>query len=1002
MIDLREDDPGQLDDGFDPDAVHSWTSTLGDARSAEADWSGDRIAFSLPHGDPTIDWGSDPEATLGRDRDASAGPASPRVHKGFPDVGSTLAGFKLVSELGRGSFARVYLAEQANLGGRPVALKVSPAEVDESRALARLQHTHIVPIHSVHDDPETGLRLLCMPYFGGATLAQVLEFAGASRPTQATGRSLVEALDVVGTRPDPSPASISRRSIAPVGSSTARSRPGFLSRLARARPSILGASTDAPAEPARTATEPTVGAEAAGLNLPNLVFLRAATYVRAAAWIAARLAEGLDHAHARGLLHRDIKPSNVLIAADGTPMLLDFNLAMTAEVRAGGPDGVAPCMGGTLAYMSPEHLDAFNPRGSTPPGAVAERSDIYALGLILFEMVAGRHPYADPPRGLPLVETIECMTLERRGPVPSARAANPEVPWSLDALIAKCLHPDPARRYRAAREMAEDLRRFLADDPMRHTPEPSIRERLAKWSRRNPWSGGAATIALAATVVIGGLGLVLSDRSGRLRDVTTRLDVREFDAAMDECQLYLNAGSGPARHLDRGIALADRTLARFGVGPASTAGRVPAVPEALRPALAELVLLEVRGRVARDGRSGSEGQRRATLERAIARLDLAERLDTRPTAALYADRARYHAALGEAELAATDRAREAATPPTTCRDFYLLGTSMVARGQHERAEPLLLRASDLDPKRFWAWFALGHCRGEQGRHLEAAGDFAVCIALAPDFAWPHLNRGLALARAGRLVEARTAYDHALTIDPNFAEARVDRGLTLLELDEPAAARVDLDLAVRLGRRESGVLAALGEAYARLNQTDKADRLFDRLLADAPDDPTVRVARGVCRLSTDPSAARSDVEHVLQSDPRHARALYGLALLDEADHPHLALENVDRALDAEPGLIDALQLRALLRARLGDLSALDDADRLIQSPTPHRLYNAACAAAILDGSHPEANLAPKALSLLRRAIESGFPRAQAAADPDFASIRRSPEFNAILARSGSGG
>ena len=96
-----------------------------------------------------------------------------------PRPGEVVGGFRIVTELGRGAFARVYLAEQIELGNRPVALKVSRAEGDEPQMLARLQHTHIVPIHSVHDDPETGLRLLCMPYLGGANLAQVLEAAGA-------------------------------------------------------------------------------------------------------------------------------------------------------------------------------------------------------------------------------------------------------------------------------------------------------------------------------------------------------------------------------------------------------------------------------------------------------------------------------------------------------------------------------------------------------------------------------------------------------------------------------------------------------------------------------------------------------------------------------------------------------------------------------------------------------------------------------------------------------
>jgi len=113
----------------------------------------------------------------------------------FPRIGQYFAGFMIRGELGRGTFGRVYLAEQSGLANRCVALKVSRLLGEEPRNLARLQHTHIVPIHSVHDDPITGLRLLCMPYVGGANLARVLEQLGPGSPTVGSGRSFLQALD---------------------------------------------------------------------------------------------------------------------------------------------------------------------------------------------------------------------------------------------------------------------------------------------------------------------------------------------------------------------------------------------------------------------------------------------------------------------------------------------------------------------------------------------------------------------------------------------------------------------------------------------------------------------------------------------------------------------------------------------------------------------------------------------------------------------------------------
>ena len=117
--------------------------------------------------------------------------------------GRELFGFRLRHQLGRGAFASVYLAEQRDLAGRLVVLKISASEGTEHQTLARLQHTNIVPIFSVHEDPEAGVRAVCMPYFGGATLSSLLEklWEGQPRPTE--GSQLAQALEEIGSRSRP-------------------------------------------------------------------------------------------------------------------------------------------------------------------------------------------------------------------------------------------------------------------------------------------------------------------------------------------------------------------------------------------------------------------------------------------------------------------------------------------------------------------------------------------------------------------------------------------------------------------------------------------------------------------------------------------------------------------------------------------------------------------------------------------------------------------------------
>jgi eukaryotic-like serine/threonine-protein kinase len=937
-----------------------------------------------------------------------------------PKKGELLGVFRIVSELGRGAFARVYLAEQVDLGDRLVALKVSRAEGDEPQMLARLQHTHIVPIHSVHDDEETGLRLMCMPYLGGANLAQVLEAAG-SRPMEGTaGRSLMDALDEVSQRLQ-SRSGTGRASLfsgasrlatglehghpaaGPRWASEARSTSRSIFHASFGRGSLDRLNALWGRFTHRAIVEgPAVGKvlETRDFDQPARQFLRGANTIQAAVWIIARLAEGLEHAHSRGLLHRDLKPSNILIAGDGVPMLLDFNLS-TTTTPSDPAEGEKAMLGGTLPYMSPEHLDAFNPRGTTAPDAVDERSDVYSLGLILFEMIAGQHPFPEPTGKLPLLEVIRYLT-QQRGKVPSLREANPGVSWGLDSILRKCLAPDPSKRYARARDLAEDLNRFLDDLPLRHAREASLRERLAKLARRNPRLCGNTSIAAFTLVLIITLGALIGLLAANMQNLSTRLKLQVFHDDFAECRFLLNLGSGPTEHLGRGIARAQRTLDQQRIDragdwrPDSWARRLTEDEQAmLREQTAELILLEARARVYLAGRTGTEADRRQALEWAVQWLNRAERLDLHPPAALYGDRARFHSALGRADLAAGDRQRESEKVPVTSRDFSLIGAALLAEGQLGRAETALLRAIDLDPRAFWALFALGHCHFEQGRYLDAAGDFLACITLEPKFAWPQMNRGLALARAGRLLPARDAYQRALKANPRFAEAWLNLALVNLELNQLSAAERAMGQALALGRHEPGEFVVWAEIKARLGRRDEADKLFAQLLRERPDDPLLLTARGIFRIKSDREGALSDLHRALEVDPGNARAHFGLGLLLRADRPREALTEADAALRSDPELLDALQLRAVLRARLGDLAAYDDAERLSLVQTPHRLYNAACALALLVKTAGQDRLASRAIELLDRALDLNFPAAHAATDPDLDALHPLSAFRDVL-------
>src|SRR5262249_30254080 len=153
---------------------------------------------------------------------------------------------------------------------------------------------------------------------------------------------------------------------------------------------------------------------------------------------------------------------------------------------------------------------------------------------------AGYQPFGDPPGCPRICDTLMMMARDRRQGAPSLREAFPDTPWSLDAIVRKCLDPEPNRRYARAGDLADDLRRFLDDLPLKHTPEPSARERLGKWARRNPRLSSAASVAALSLVLTGALSGLLALSVNRLERASARLHRDAFHAAFDESQLLLN------------------------------------------------------------------------------------------------------------------------------------------------------------------------------------------------------------------------------------------------------------------------------------------------------------------------------------------------------------------------------------------------------------------------------------------------------------------------------
>jgi tetratricopeptide (TPR) repeat protein/predicted Ser/Thr protein kinase len=224
---------------------------------------------------------------------------------------------------------------------------------------------------------------------------------------------------------------------------------------------------------------------------------------RPAAQLVEALARAADYAHRRGVVHRDLKPANVLLAADGTPKITDFGLAKLLD-EAAGPTGTGDVMG-TPSYMAPEQTG----QQGQPIGAA---TDVYALGAILYELLTGRPPF----KGTTVLDTV--FQVVHQEPVPPRRL-QPQVPRDLETVCLKCLQKEPAKRYAGAGALADDLGRFLQDEPVRARPVGPW-ERAVKWARRQPALAGLVAVCAAAlgSAIVGALWHN-AQLSAALRDV---------------------------------------------------------------------------------------------------------------------------------------------------------------------------------------------------------------------------------------------------------------------------------------------------------------------------------------------------------------------------------------------------------------------------------------------------------------------------------------------------
>jgi eukaryotic-like serine/threonine-protein kinase len=483
--------------------------------------------------------------------------------------------YRILSEIGRGGMGVVYEAEQISLGRR-VALKVLPqrAAADrmtlerfrrEARAAARLHHTNIVPVFEVGQDGD--VRFYAMQFIQGQSLDAVItelrhlriqsqsRASGVVRPnsspeSRTLAPSVAQSILAGGFLPDEDRRATSGILPEPTAAEPARVA-GALAKAAAVglEATEAGPSSDFAPDSSSTPTPHSSAVLPGGTQL-SVAEMSHRVFHRSVAHIGRQAASALAHAHARAVIHRDIKPSNLLLDTDGVVWVADFGLAKADD------DGLTQTgdVLGTIRYMAPERFS----------GKADQRSDLYALGLTLYELLVLRAAF-DSPNRLALIDLVKNVD------PPRPRTIDPRIPLDLETIVLKAVEKDPKARYVSADAMSEDLRRFLADEPIQ-ARQISTAERYWRWARRNPMVatlGGVVTALLVAVTVGSMLAAAYFKESARRE---TNLAAREQFAnqqsqrdrkeALEARRLAINERDHSRRQsadlaLDKGIALAE-------------------------------------------------------------------------------------------------------------------------------------------------------------------------------------------------------------------------------------------------------------------------------------------------------------------------------------------------------------------------------------------------------------------------------------------------------------
>jgi serine/threonine protein kinase/tetratricopeptide (TPR) repeat protein len=741
--------------------------------------------------------------------------------------------------------------------------------------------------------------------------------------------------------------------------------------------------------------------------------------------IARQLCLALEAAHSEGVIHRDLKPQNVLVDQEGQVFVSDFGLAKSLEVHASMMTSTSE-VNGTPRYMSPEQVEA---------GPVDHRSDLYSLGLILYEMVTADLPFESDSV---LQAMYQRVTQSPRNP----KTLNPDLPDYLVNIIMRCLEKDPAQRYQHAREILVDLERADSVSPEASVPVLPVVVAAPRWKKPIVWAS-AAVILLAAAISVGVPKFRQSLFGSKIASSSATpggkyVAILPFRVIGDEGSLQLTADGIVDALSAKLFQLKDVHLA----SPAAAA-KVSAKdkPDQIARSLGAKLLVQGslqgsgdRLAIAISLDEPSTGRRLWSKEYSGVKQDLLTLQDQ-----IYAD------LLSGLELKLTNEELAKSTIHLTenlsAYEMYLKGQSLLHNGQRDdatlkqaleyfeaasqkdrnfakaytgladtavylynikkdaewasRALEAASRAKAINSNLPEVHFSLGQVYNVTGKSAEAVDELKKALELAPNSDDGYRRLGLAYKSLGKKAEALQAFQHAVDANPFYWFNYNTLGNAYFQFGDNNQALKSFQKVTELAPNLPNGWTNVGSVQHQLGKWNESVAAFKKALELQPSVVAYSNLGTSFFFQERYDEARANFEKAVDMSPQRSDLVGNLAdcyrWLGNREKAgityEMAISLALRSLQTNPRDAEALSELAVFYAKKGDTQKGVDYIRRAREVNPANVnfvYNEAQINAL-------ANRMPEALQSLRDALSKGYSVREAFADPELKALRQLPEF-----------